>query len=69
MIDKDKYADYLASIGITEPEDIENCIGVCGIEIRTMYEDGDEHEGYYSTIDEAIDALEELRKIFPHLSK
>ena len=55
--------------GITEPEDIENCLGVHGVEIRTMYEDSDEHEGYYDTIDEAIEALNEMRKIFPHLSK
>lgn len=64
-----EYIEYLNSIGITDPEDVENCIGVQGIEIRTMYEDADEHEGYYSTIDDAIEALNNMRKLFPHLNK
>ena len=50
-------------------EDLEAINDTQGIEIRLMMEDGDEHEGYYDTIDEAIEALEELRKIYPHLSR
>ena len=50
-------------------EDLEAITGVHGIEIRTMYEDGDEHEGYYDTIDDAIDALNDMRKLFPHLCR
>ena len=63
------YEEYLIAHGITEPEDIEAICDTQGIEIRLMMEDGDEHEGYYDTIDEAIEALEELRKIYPHLNK
>ena len=50
-------------------EDLEAITGVHGIEIRTMYEDADEHEGYYDTIDDAIDALNDMRKLFPHLCR
>lgn len=50
-------------------EDQEAVEGILGIEIRTMYEDGDEHEGYYDTIDDAIDALNDMRKLFPHLCR
>lgn len=52
-----------------DPEDLEAITGVHGIEIRTMYEDADEHEGYYDTIDDAIDALNDMRKLFPHLCR
>ena len=50
-------------------EDEETTEGVLGIEIRTMYEDADEHEGYDDTIDDAIDALNDMRKLFPHLCR
>lgn len=50
-------------------EDQEAIEGALGIEIRTMYEDADEHEGYYDTIDDAIDALNDMRKLFPHLCR
>ena len=52
-----------------DPEDQEAIEGILGIEIRTMYEDADEHEGYYDTIDDAIDALNDMRKLFPHLCR
>ena len=52
-----------------DPEDQEVIEGILGIEIRTMYEDADEHEGYYDTIDDAIDALNDMRKLFPHLCR
>lgn len=63
------YEEYLIANWITDPEDIEAINDTQGIEIRLMMEDGDEHEGYYDTIDEAIETLEELRKIYPHLSR
>ena len=52
-----------------DPEDQEAIESILGIEIRTMYEDADEHEGYYDTIDDAIDALNDMRKLFPHLCR
>lgn len=64
-----KYMDYLRSIGITQKEDIDNISSAEGIEIRILYEDSDEHEGYYSTIDSAIEALENIRKLFPQLNE
>ena len=64
-----EYIDYLRSIGITQKEDIDNILSVKGIEIRILYEDSDEHEGYYCTIDSAIKALENIRKLFPQLNE
>lgn len=68
MMSIEQYKDYLMSLGITEPQDIDNCLSAQGIEIRVMYEDEDEHEGYYYSIDDAIEALNELRKLHPQLS-
>ena len=68
MMDVEQYQEYLASIGVTMPQDIENCLSAQGIEIRVLYEDEDEHEGYYHSIDDAIEALNELRKLHPQLS-
>lgn len=59
----------LNSDPLLDPEDQEAIEGILGIEIRTMYEDADEHEGYYDTIDDAIDALNDMRKLFPHLCR
>lgn len=60
--------EYLASIGITDPEDIEATLDATGIEIRIMYDNADEHEGYYNTIDEAIEALQDLKRAYPQLN-
>ena len=68
MMDVEQYREYLASIGVTMQQDIDNCLSAQGIEIRVMYEDEDEHEGYYYSIDDAIEALNELRKLHPQLS-
>lgn len=69
QIEKDINMRYPPMVMDVNEEDLEAIIGVHGIEIRTMYEDGDEHEGYYDTIDDAIDALNDMRKLFPHLCR
>lgn len=63
------YLEYLKSIGITEEEDFNTILSAERIEIRIVYEESDEHEGYYDTIDDAIEALNDLRKLYPHLNK
>ena len=67
MMSVEQYKEYLASIGITDPEDVDSCLSATGIEIRVMYEDEDEHEGYYSSIDDAIKALCDLKRLHPQL--
>ena len=51
MMSMEQYKEYLASIGITDPEDVDSCLSATGIEISIMYEDDTFHEGYYSSID------------------
>ena len=48
-------------------EDIDSLTSATGIEIRIMYDDCDEHEGYYDTIAEAIETLRELQDLYPYL--
>ena len=62
-----EYVEYLKAQGITDPEDIESCLSATGIEISVMYEDDTCHEGYYDSINEAIEALLKLTKIHPQL--
>ena len=62
-----EYLEYLKSQGIIDPEDIESCLSAIGIEISIMYEDDTCHEGYYDSINEAIEALLKLAKIHPQL--
>ena len=62
-----EYVEYFKSQGITEPEDVEGCLSATGIEISVMYEDDTCHEGYYDSINEAIEALLKLAKIHPQL--
>ena len=69
QIEKDINMRYPSIVMDLDEEDIEAVTGVHGIEIRTMYEDADEHEGYYDTIDDAIDALNDMRELFPHLCR
>lgn len=69
QIEKDINMRYPPMVMDVNEEDLEAITGVHGIEIRTMYDDGDEHEGYYDTIDDAIDALNDMRKLFPHLCR
>ena len=64
-----KWLKYLEAQGVTDPEDIESCLSATGIEISIMYEDGTEHEGYYDSINEAIEALISLSKLYPQLIK
>jgi hypothetical protein len=64
-----KWIKYLEARGITDPEDIKSCLDATGIEIRVMYDDSDEHEGYYDSINDAIDALLSLSKLHPQLVK
>ena len=69
MMTIEQYKAYLESLGITDQEDIDSCLSATGIEISIMYDEGIEHEGYYHSIDDAIEALQELRKLHPQLSK
>ena len=62
-----KYLEYLKAQGITEPEDIESCLSATGIEISVMTDEDTCHEGYYDSINDAIEALLQLAKIHPHL--
>lgn len=62
-----KYVEYLKAQGITEPEDIESCLSATGIEISIMTDEDTYHEGYYDSINDAIEALLQLAKIHPHL--
>ena len=64
-----KWLKYLEAQGITDPEDIEGCLNATGIEISVMYDDDIEHEGYYYSINDAIDALLSLSKLHPQLMK
>ena len=63
------YEQELRDNGIIDPEDINSCLSATGIEISVLSEYDTEHEGYYDSIDEAIDALNKLRKLHPQLSK
>lgn len=56
----------MSELFITD-EDREVLDSATGIEIRIIYEDGDEHEGYYDSIDDAIDALKDLKKLYTNL--
>lgn len=64
-----KWLKYLEAQGITDPEDIEGCLNATGIEISVMYDDDIEHEGYYDSINDAINALLSLSKLHPQLMK
>ena len=64
-----KFIKYLEAQGITDPEDIKSCLEATGIEIRVLYDDCDEHEGYYDSINDAVDALISLSKLHPQLVK
>lgn len=63
------YKTYLKAQGIEEAEDIKSCLDATGIEISIMYEDDVVHEGYYDSINEAINTLVSLSKFHPHLVK
>ena len=67
MTPVEQYKEYLASVGITDPEDVDSCLSATGIEISVMYEDDTFHEGYYDSIDDAIKALCDLKRLHPQL--
>ena len=64
---KEEYKKLLEDSKEYCEEDIESLTSATGIEIRIMYNDCDEHEGYYDTIAEAIENLRELQDRYPYL--
>ena len=64
---KEEYKKLLEDSKEYCEEDIESLTSATGIEIRIMYDESDEHEGYYDTIAEAIEALRELQDRYPYL--
>ncbi len=64
---KEEYKKLLENSKEYCEEDIESLTSATGIEIRIMFDDCDEHEGYYDTIVEAIEALRELQDRYPYL--
>jgi len=64
---KEEYKKLLEDSKEYCEEDIDSLTSAIGIEIRIMYDDCDEHEGYYDTIAEAIEALRKLQDRYPYL--
>lgn len=64
---KEEYKKLLEDSKEYCEEDIDSLTSATGVEIRIMYDDCDEHEGYYDTIAEAIETLRELQNRYPYL--
>lgn len=64
---KEEYKKLLEDSKEYCEEDIESLTSATGIEIRIIFDDCDEHEGYCDTIAEAIEALRKLQDYYPYL--